>query len=251
MSIVYNKDNKGVIRISISKENRQPNDQKKKNKRTNNDVHNIDIVLGSILFMNIVRKSILCFIYSYIIYLTCNADSSLSYICSIWAVKLRSLDTVLLYTGLTDHDIDLLVHDSWWAMTRNGNSRNEGWFHKIRTTHVSAIVRQFGNFVSFLSDTVGYIPYNMYIIEKNMHSLRNGIENLYEDSMFYLFLKLVQIFIFSENVGSQPSDMKCVNKISNIVKYCLYLWVIDLSFNQLYYLRIISDRCVIKRRYQI
>ena len=33
-------DIKGVIRICISKKNRQHNDQKKKEKRTNNDVQN-------------------------------------------------------------------------------------------------------------------------------------------------------------------------------------------------------------------
>jgi hypothetical protein len=37
------KDTKGAIRISISKKNRQYNGQKKKNKRTNNDLQNIDI----------------------------------------------------------------------------------------------------------------------------------------------------------------------------------------------------------------
>jgi hypothetical protein len=34
-------DTKGVIRICISKKNRQPNGQKKKEKRTNNDLQNI------------------------------------------------------------------------------------------------------------------------------------------------------------------------------------------------------------------
>ena len=34
-------DTKGVIRIRISKKNRQHNDQKKKYKRTNNDLQNI------------------------------------------------------------------------------------------------------------------------------------------------------------------------------------------------------------------
>jgi len=34
-------DTKGVIRIRISKENRQPKGQKKKDKRTNNDLQNI------------------------------------------------------------------------------------------------------------------------------------------------------------------------------------------------------------------
>jgi hypothetical protein len=38
-------DNKGVIRIRISKKNRQHNGQKKKNKRTNNDLQNIHIKL--------------------------------------------------------------------------------------------------------------------------------------------------------------------------------------------------------------
>ena len=39
------KDTKGVIRIRISKKNRQCNGQKKKDKRTNNDQHNIHIKL--------------------------------------------------------------------------------------------------------------------------------------------------------------------------------------------------------------
>ena len=38
-------DTKGVIRIRISKKNRQHNDQKKKYKRTNNDLQNIHIEL--------------------------------------------------------------------------------------------------------------------------------------------------------------------------------------------------------------
>ena len=38
-------DTKGVIRIRISKKNRQHNDQKKKYKRTNNDLQNIHIKL--------------------------------------------------------------------------------------------------------------------------------------------------------------------------------------------------------------
>jgi hypothetical protein len=38
-------DTKGVIRIRISKKNRQRNDQKKKDKRTNNDLQNIHIKL--------------------------------------------------------------------------------------------------------------------------------------------------------------------------------------------------------------
>jgi hypothetical protein len=37
--------NKGVIRIYISKKNRQHNGQKKKYKRTNNDLQNIHIKL--------------------------------------------------------------------------------------------------------------------------------------------------------------------------------------------------------------
>ena len=36
-------DTKGVIRIRISKKNRQHNGQKKKDKRTNNDLQNIYI----------------------------------------------------------------------------------------------------------------------------------------------------------------------------------------------------------------
>ena len=36
-------DTKGVIRICISKKNRQHNDQKEKYKRTNNDLKNIHI----------------------------------------------------------------------------------------------------------------------------------------------------------------------------------------------------------------
>jgi len=38
-------DTKGVIRISISKKNRQHNDQRKKYKRTNNHLQNIHIKL--------------------------------------------------------------------------------------------------------------------------------------------------------------------------------------------------------------
>ena len=38
-------DTKGVIRIRISKKNRQPNGQKQKYKRTNNDLQNIHIKL--------------------------------------------------------------------------------------------------------------------------------------------------------------------------------------------------------------
>ena len=38
-------DTKGVIRNRISKKNRQHNDQKKKDKRTNNDLQNIHIKL--------------------------------------------------------------------------------------------------------------------------------------------------------------------------------------------------------------
>jgi len=38
-------DTKGVIRIRISKKNRQHNDQKKKYKRTNNDLQNMHIKL--------------------------------------------------------------------------------------------------------------------------------------------------------------------------------------------------------------
>jgi hypothetical protein len=38
-------DTKGVIRIRISKKNRQHNDQMKKDKRTNNDLQNIHIKL--------------------------------------------------------------------------------------------------------------------------------------------------------------------------------------------------------------
>jgi hypothetical protein len=38
-------DTKGVIRISISKKNRQHNGQKKKYKATNNDLQNIHIEL--------------------------------------------------------------------------------------------------------------------------------------------------------------------------------------------------------------
>ena len=38
-------DNKGVIRMRISKKNRQHNGQRKKYKRTNNDLQNIHIEL--------------------------------------------------------------------------------------------------------------------------------------------------------------------------------------------------------------
>ena len=38
-------DTKGIIRIRISKKNRQHNDQKKNDKRTNNDLQNIHIKL--------------------------------------------------------------------------------------------------------------------------------------------------------------------------------------------------------------
>jgi hypothetical protein len=37
-------DTKGAIRIRLWKKNRQHNDQKKKDKRTNNDLQNIQIV---------------------------------------------------------------------------------------------------------------------------------------------------------------------------------------------------------------
>ena len=40
------KDTKGVIRIRILKKNRQHNGQKKKHKRTNNDLQNIHIKLN-------------------------------------------------------------------------------------------------------------------------------------------------------------------------------------------------------------
>ena len=43
----WSKDTKGVIRIRISKKNRQHNGQKKKYKRTNNDLLNIHIKLRS------------------------------------------------------------------------------------------------------------------------------------------------------------------------------------------------------------
>jgi 3-polyprenyl-4-hydroxybenzoate decarboxylase len=43
MSIEEFEDTKGVIRIRISKKNRQHNGQKKKYKRTNNDLQNIQI----------------------------------------------------------------------------------------------------------------------------------------------------------------------------------------------------------------
>ena len=78
-----------------------------------------------------------------------------------------------------------------------------------------------------------------------MHSLRNGIEKLYQNSFFYLFLKLIHtIFIFSDNVGSKSYDITCVNKIANIDYGYLYLWDIDLLFNKFYYLGTISDPCV-------
>ena len=38
-------DTRGIIRIRISKKNRQHNDQKKNDKRTNNDLQNIHIKL--------------------------------------------------------------------------------------------------------------------------------------------------------------------------------------------------------------
>ena len=41
------KDIKGLIRIRISKKNRQHNGQKKKNKRINNDLQNMHIKLKS------------------------------------------------------------------------------------------------------------------------------------------------------------------------------------------------------------
>jgi hypothetical protein len=45
MNIEEFEDTKGVIRIRISKKNRKHNGQKKKYKRTNNDLHNIHIKL--------------------------------------------------------------------------------------------------------------------------------------------------------------------------------------------------------------
>ena len=47
-------DTKGVIRILISKKNRQHNDQKKINKRTYNDLHNIHIKLKIELYAILV-----------------------------------------------------------------------------------------------------------------------------------------------------------------------------------------------------
>ena len=44
-SLKYVEDNKGVIKIRISKKNRQHSGQKKKYKRTNNDLQNIHIKL--------------------------------------------------------------------------------------------------------------------------------------------------------------------------------------------------------------
>jgi hypothetical protein len=46
-------DTKGVIRILISKKNRQHNDQKKKEKRTNNDVQNKHIKQYYITYLKI------------------------------------------------------------------------------------------------------------------------------------------------------------------------------------------------------
>ena len=45
LSIRRVEDTKGVIRIRISKKNREHNGQKKKDKRTINDLHNIHIKL--------------------------------------------------------------------------------------------------------------------------------------------------------------------------------------------------------------
>ena len=44
-TIQWLQDTKGVIRIRISKKNRQHNDQKKKYERTNNDLQNTHIKL--------------------------------------------------------------------------------------------------------------------------------------------------------------------------------------------------------------
>ena len=75
----------------------------------------------------------------------------------------------------------------------------------IRTMLASVIFRQFGSCFE-LFDIAGYTQYtyNMYIVIKyqiNLHSLRNRLDKLAKGSLFYLFLKLVQInFIFTDNV---------------------------------------------------
>jgi len=55
-------DTKGVIRIRISKKNRQHNDQKKKYKTTNNDLQNIHIKLarksGNVDFSKLINTEL-------------------------------------------------------------------------------------------------------------------------------------------------------------------------------------------------
>jgi len=48
--VVQFEDTKGVIIIHISKKNRQYNDQKKKYKRTNNDLQKTVVIVSQILF---------------------------------------------------------------------------------------------------------------------------------------------------------------------------------------------------------
>jgi hypothetical protein len=72
----------------------------------------------------------------------------------------------------------------------------------IRTTLVSAIYRQIGSCFG-LFDIAGQTQYT-YIVVKykiNLHLLREMLEKLTRGSIFYLFLKLVQInYIFFDNL---------------------------------------------------
>ena len=90
-------------------------------------------------------------------------------------------------------------------------------FKTIRKTLVSAIFRQFGSCFG-LFDTVEWTHYAYIFVkyESNLHSLRNRLEKLNKGSLFYLYLKLVQInFIFDDHVRI----MYIYSDIKNI--YCI------------------------------
>jgi peptidyl-tRNA hydrolase len=67
-------DTKGLIRIRISKKNRQHNGQKKISKRTNNDLQsaflNIVFLIDNILFFAILQKSVVKMINKILFYTT-------------------------------------------------------------------------------------------------------------------------------------------------------------------------------------
>ena len=80
-----------------------------------------------------------------------------------------------------------LVPDSCRATERNGNSI----FSENFTGVLDFLIVQDDQNIRKLS----------LKIKINLHALRNRLEKLTNDSLFYLFLKLVQInFIFAENV---------------------------------------------------